>query len=106
MKNAKAPALHTLWSHRSSVLCWGMLLRITLLALGQVQDHLLAVKYTDIDYHVYTDAASLVAQGRSPYERSTYRYTPLMAWLLVPNIWLHTMWGKALFCCADLAAAW
>lgn len=33
------------------------------------------------------------------------RYTPLLAYLLVPNITVHIAWGKVLFALADIAAA-
>ena len=79
--------------------------RLALLAVGQWQDAALKVKYTDIDYAVFTDAAQYVVQGGSPYQRSTYRYTPLLAWALVPNVLLHPAFGKVLFCVADIVAA-
>ncbi len=79
------------------------LVRIALIAAGAWQDAHLPVKYTDIDYEVYSDAARLVAAGRSPYERSTYRYTPLLAIVLTPVL-ICKPWGKLLFSATDLLA--
>lgn len=85
-----------------------ILLRVALLCYGHQQDHWSALKYTDIDYYVFTDAARNVASGRSPYLRDTYRYTPLLAWILVPTSW-PGLWfdsGKAIFAASDVVAGW
>lgn len=83
----------------------GVAVRLVLLVFGLWQDTHMSVKYTDIDYEVVTDGAQFMAGGGSPYERSTYRYSPLLAAAMLPNILVHRAAGKVLFCAADLAAA-
>ncbi|PNH00846.1 GPI mannosyltransferase 1, partial [Tetrabaena socialis] len=81
------------------------LVRLALVCWAEYQDAFLPVNYTDIDYAVFTDAARFVAAGGSPYQRSTFRYSPLLAYLMLPNIWLHPAWGKVLFSACDLFVA-
>lgn len=85
-------------------------LRLVLLLYGAYQDAHSALKYTDIDYLVFTDAARYVRHGLSPYARETYRYSPLLAWLLLPTALrpsaLLFSFGKLFFAAADLLAGW
>lgn len=78
------------------------LLRIILVIYSQFHDELAEVPYTDVDYKVFTDAARHVINNKSPYERHTYRYTPLIAMLLIPNILIHPSFGKILFSVVDI----
>lgn len=80
--------------------------RVILIIYGEWQDRFLQVKYTDVDYWVFSDAAAALVAGQSPYSRHTYRYTPLLALLLVPNSLLGNAWGKGLFAFFDIVAGY
>ena len=83
--------------------------RLAFLFYGLYQDSLpLPVKYTDIDYLVFTDAANHTYHLESPYKRSTYRYTPLLSYLFVPGVHLgwEIWWGKMIFIACDLMNGW
>ncbi|KAI0062301.1 glycosyltransferase family 50 protein [Artomyces pyxidatus] len=95
-------------------------LRIALILYSEWHDARSVVKYTDVDYRVFSDATRFVlypgpgnhAQGPlakwinvgDPYMRETYRYTPLLALLLAPNEWVHPSFGKYLFAGCDILA--
>ncbi|KAE8449507.1 GPI mannosyltransferase 1 [Mollisiaceae sp. DMI_Dod_QoI] len=83
-------------------------LRVVLFFYGLWQDANSPLKYTDIDYNVFTDAACFTAHSHSPYDRETYRYTPLLAWILLPTTWSSTWFsfGKILFAVGDIVAGW
>ena len=60
------------------------------------------MKYTDTDYDVFSDAATHVYNGDSPFKRHTYRYTPLAAYICVLNNIVHPLAGKIVFCVLDV----
>ncbi|RKF62103.1 GPI mannosyltransferase 1 [Erysiphe neolycopersici] len=104
-------------SNRASIAHYSaaITLRLGLLSYGIWQDSNTPLKYTDIDYYVFTDAARFVAQGQSPYNRETYRYTPLLAWILWPttlfsssslslSLSVFFSFGKILFAMGDIVA--
>jgi len=61
------------------------------------------VPYTDIDFHVFTDAAKYISMGKSPYDRHTYRYTPFLAAFLS---YMPKEVGRYIFCIADTICGW
>jgi len=79
---------------------------LLLIAFSEVQDRLLQVKFTDIDYVIFTDGARFVLNGGSPFDRETYRYTPLLAWIMTPNIFAFPQFGKLLFSAFDILTGW
>ncbi|USP82475.1 glycosyltransferase family 50 protein [Curvularia clavata] len=96
---------------RSPILVFttSIILRAVFLIYGLWQDANSPMKYTDIDYYVFTDAARYISRGQPPYARDTYRYTPLLAWLIYPTVWSGKFWfsfGKVLFAVGDVATGW
>ena len=91
-----------------NVFAAAVLLRAVLLVYGLLQDAYSPVKYTDIDYFVFTDAAKYLSRGQSPYKRDTYRYTPILAWLLLPTAWGRWWFsfGKIVFAFGDIVTGW
>lgn len=80
----------------------GIFIRMLFIVYGIYHDKNYLVQYTDIDYNVFTDAARHVYNGESPYKRHTYRYSPLIAYFLTPNIFLNDDFGKVLFSIFDI----
>lgn len=78
------------------------IVRLALLLYGIYQDEHSVLKYTDIDYYVFYDSLiSLVKDNGSPYDRDTFRYTPLLTYVMYPCLWnIHL--GKVLFIIFDL----
>ncbi|EPX72463.1 pig-M [Schizosaccharomyces octosporus yFS286] len=93
-------------SKSTFLLMTGFLIRVILIKYGNWHDNKSALKYTDVDYFVFTDAARYVSLGESPYMRDTYRYTPLLAIFLLPTQYGFPSWGKYMFSICDILAGW
>ena len=99
---------------------------VTKTALGawEYQDETFEVKHTDVDYKVNLStkfcktqltpllqgdhdhgrgAAQDVWGGGSPFQWHTYSYSPLLAYLLLPNVTWSPNLGKLLFVLCDVS---
>ena len=54
-------------------LLYSIVIRLVLIAYGEIQDKISEVPYTDVDYRVVTDGAWHIYNGRSPFNRHTDR---------------------------------
>uniref|UniRef100_A0AC35FPI6 GPI mannosyltransferase 1 n=1 Tax=Panagrolaimus sp. PS1159 TaxID=55785 RepID=A0AC35FPI6_9BILA len=105
IKMDKKELLKNQKSDELKILIAGFSLRLAFIFYAQIHDYYFHVNFTDIDYKVFSDAAVNVANGRSPFDKPTYRYTPFLAWLLVP-VSQFPNFGKILFCAADIIVGW
>ena len=84
-------------------LTWAFLLRIVIVIYAKFHDEASVTnKFTDTDYEVFSDAATHVYNGGSPFDRHTYRYTPLAAYICLVNNVIHPLAGKIVFCVVDI----
>ena len=80
-----------------------ILIRALFIYIAKVVDESEAPqKFTDTDYEVFSDAATHVMNGASPFARHTYRYTPLAAYICLVNNLIHPLAGKVVFCIFDI----
>lgn len=85
------------------ILLAGFSIRLVLILYSIIHDNSsFDVKYTDIDYHVFTNGSEAILRGQSPYTDTEYRYTPLVAWIFTPNILISEHAGKLLLVIADI----
>ena len=79
-------------------------LRISLVAVAAIIDAYkpLGLRYTDVDYDVLKDGARYMAQGGSPFQRATFRYSPLVAWPLLLDLKTGLPVAKLVFCVMDV----
>ena len=104
--------------YETHLLGLGICIRLILLFYGEWHDKNFIVPFTDIDYFVLRDGAAytMVHHENShiqpfcyllgPYSRDTYRYTPLLAYLLIPDLIFNTSFlGKLVFLSMDFVVA-
>lgn len=85
------------------ILFYGFIIRFIALTYSVAHDHYVDhIKYTDVDYHVFTNASRAIINMESPYQDVEYRYSPLIALLFTPNILLNVNVGKLCLITADI----
>ena len=79
-------------------------LRFALVAVAAIVDASkpLGLRYTDVDYDVLKDGARYMAEGGSPFQRATYRYSPLVSYPLLLDVKTGLPVAKLVFCVFDV----
>lgn len=85
------------------ILLAGFLIRLFAVFYSELHDsHIDHIKFTDIDYHVFTNGSQLIVNGLSPYEDEEYRYSPIVALFFIPNIYICWCFGKFILILIDI----
>ena len=83
-----------------------LFIRYLIIIITEYLYYTYGILYTDIDYHVFSDGAKHITKFESPYERETYRYTPLLAILMIPNVKIWYPIGKFLLSTIDVSVGY
>lgn len=87
----------------NELLVEGLFLRLICLLYCIIHDYAFEhIKYTDIDYHVFTNGSKALVEGLSPYRDTEYRYSPIVAAIFLPNVILNKHIGKLILIGADV----
>lgn len=77
-------------------------IRLMVIIIGEILKYKYQIDLTDIDYEVFSDGAKHILNLESPYNRETYRYTPILAFMTTPNHLIYYNFGKILFSFVDV----
>lgn len=81
-----------------------IVLRVSLILMAAHFEDPQHLSLTDIDYKIYSEAAQYVTSGGSPYDRHTYRYSPLLSYLMIVNQYFGFAAGKFVLVIFDVIA--
>ena len=87
-----------------SITAAALALRFSFVAVAALVDAYkpLGLRYTDVDYDVLKDGARYMAEGGSPFQRATYRYSPLVSYPLLLDVTTGLPVAKLVFCVFDV----
>uniref|UniRef100_A0A1A9WV10 GPI alpha-1,4-mannosyltransferase I, catalytic subunit n=1 Tax=Glossina brevipalpis TaxID=37001 RepID=A0A1A9WV10_9MUSC len=80
-------------------------IRLLLIVYGEIHDAYSEVPYTDIDYKIVMSGARGILNGDSPFNRHTFRYSPVYAFIQIPSVLLHPAVGKLIYSSFDIWVA-
>lgn len=85
------------------ILLYGFVFRLLALAYSAGHDCFIDhIKYTDIDYHVFTNGSRSLVNNENIYLHNTeYRYSPLISLIFVPNLFINMNFGKLILVISD-----